>query len=571
MAIQTKTMVVKSDTALAETKTTIRDTVTFDTSKLPNGITYKGLKAVLSFADPIQWNKASTYDSLTVVWDDATHASYASKRPVPQNIELTNDFYWFRTADLDAQVELYRQEVQNMNDRVTANTQAIARQDGKITALENYDNELNTLKGTNYNPLMKSLNKVASFPSTITSVQGSCLDNKKNLYIGSAPNLITKFNPPQYNGETLTEIAHVNITKSGQDHVNSLCYYDGNILFAGSGDGKNIDIGVIDAETMTEKDPIQYQTDPARIPSLTTIAVVDLNQTFTEGGHLKRVVKLCGLSYQETEMWQLAAHYDTVDKTFKFIGVASVMPLMQGPAYTQDMAIDGYNAYVVCSRLGNRRVSAPKLETSYLMSFNINKYEGCATLPLPYNDNIYNEFESIYIDGFNLYLVSGYGIWEPIPYNFRPVENINTWCNSPIFTVVPLDFTDTVSKTEHNNICELKNLPSDFYRAWANGGKVTFDVKLKFTYDIFVSCSAVLLPGSDYANAVCMFNFTNVDYLLNMTFRMNTSNNYYVTGLRIFDLTAKTPYNSFNALATAHSDMTLEKFLVAVRSESKSA
>lgn len=126
MAIQTKTMVVKSDTALAETSTTIRDTVTFDTSKLPNGITYKGLKAVLSFADPIQWNKASTYDSLTVVWDDATHASYASKRPVPQNIELTNEFYWFRTADLDAQVEMYRQEVREMDGRVSANAQAIA-------------------------------------------------------------------------------------------------------------------------------------------------------------------------------------------------------------------------------------------------------------------------------------------------------------------------------------------------------------------------------------------------------------------------------------------------------------
>lgn len=125
MGTQTKTMVVKSDTALAETKTTIRDTVTFDTSKLPNGITYKGLKAVLSFADPIQWNKASTYDSLTVVWDDATHASYASKRPVPQNIEITNEFYWLRSADLDAQVEMYRKEVQEFDGRITANAQNI--------------------------------------------------------------------------------------------------------------------------------------------------------------------------------------------------------------------------------------------------------------------------------------------------------------------------------------------------------------------------------------------------------------------------------------------------------------
>lgn len=143
MSIQTKTMTVKSDTSLAETTTTIRDTVTFDVSKMPNGITYKGLKAVLSFADPIQWNKASTYDALTVVWDDATHASYASKRRVPQNIELTNEFYWLRTADLDAQVEMYRaevqeyrQEVQAFDGRITANAQAIVTEKERAEAAE---------------------------------------------------------------------------------------------------------------------------------------------------------------------------------------------------------------------------------------------------------------------------------------------------------------------------------------------------------------------------------------------------------------------------------------------------
>ena len=152
MSIQTKTMTVKSDTSLAETTTTIRDTVTFDVSDMPNGITYKGLKAVLSFADPIQWNKASTYDSLTVVWDDASHASYASKRPVPQNIELTNDFYWLRTADLDAQVEMYRQEVHELDGRVTANAQAIAaetvRAEGAEQTLQaNIDTEKTRAEG----------------------------------------------------------------------------------------------------------------------------------------------------------------------------------------------------------------------------------------------------------------------------------------------------------------------------------------------------------------------------------------------------------------------------------------
>lgn len=172
MAIQTKTMVVKSDTALAETKTTIRDTVTFDTSKLPNGITYKGLKAVLSFADPIQWNKASTYDPLTVVWDDATHASYASKRPVPQNIELTNEFYWLRTADLDAQVEMYRKEVAELNEKVSQNSQSILKNSQGI--LKNSQgiskNSQDILKNTQ--DILKNSNAINDINSPIVIIYG---------------------------------------------------------------------------------------------------------------------------------------------------------------------------------------------------------------------------------------------------------------------------------------------------------------------------------------------------------------------------------------------------------------
>lgn len=170
MTIQTKTMTVKSDTALAETTTTIRDTVTFDVSKMPNGITYKGLKAVLSFADPIQWNRASTYDALTVVWDDATHASYASKRRVPANIELTNEFYWFRTADLDAQVEMYRQEVMEFDGRITENAQAIAATDIRVTTM---NDKISAIQGVVNNGTRKLLWIGDSFSADIHAQEWS--------------------------------------------------------------------------------------------------------------------------------------------------------------------------------------------------------------------------------------------------------------------------------------------------------------------------------------------------------------------------------------------------------------
>lgn len=112
------TMQVKSDLSIATTTTKVEDLVSFDISNLPNGITYKGLKAVLSFANPINWNINSTYDALTVVFDTVTHASYASKRPVPQGIELTNDIYWLKIADGDAQVEEYRQLVEEYKQSV---------------------------------------------------------------------------------------------------------------------------------------------------------------------------------------------------------------------------------------------------------------------------------------------------------------------------------------------------------------------------------------------------------------------------------------------------------------------
>lgn len=119
MATQVKTMTVKSDVALAETTTRLTDQVTFDIDSLPNGITYKGLKAVMSFADPIEWDTNSTYDALTVVWDQNSIASYVSKRPVPTGIEISNELYWMRMADGDAQVEMYRKEVQEFDGRIT--------------------------------------------------------------------------------------------------------------------------------------------------------------------------------------------------------------------------------------------------------------------------------------------------------------------------------------------------------------------------------------------------------------------------------------------------------------------
>lgn len=275
MSIQTKTMVVKSDTALAETKTTIRDTVTFDTSKLPNGITYKGLKAVLSFADPIQWNKASTYDSLTVVWDDATHASYASKRPVPQNIELTNEFYWFRTADLDAQVEMYRQEVMELNGRVTENARAItenaraiaaetARAEGADQALQEKMVKLNSFSSDFQNTfLTKELFFSVDYNDYLAlgypSIQGSAYDAANDtLYLcahnaADTESIMAKYTNFKNGGTDRKWSSYIKLKDN--HHCGGACFFD-NKVFVNDYNYNTRHITVVDCTTFTELEQI---------------------------------------------------------------------------------------------------------------------------------------------------------------------------------------------------------------------------------------------------------------------------------------------------------------------------
>lgn len=56
-----------------------------------------------------EWNKALQYEALSVV----THLgnSFTSKVPVPANIDISNETYWVNTANYNAQVEAYRQDV----------------------------------------------------------------------------------------------------------------------------------------------------------------------------------------------------------------------------------------------------------------------------------------------------------------------------------------------------------------------------------------------------------------------------------------------------------------------------
>lgn len=56
-----------------------------------------------------EWNKALQYEALSVV--TYLGNSFTSKVPVPANIDISNQNYWVNTANYNAQVEAYRQDV----------------------------------------------------------------------------------------------------------------------------------------------------------------------------------------------------------------------------------------------------------------------------------------------------------------------------------------------------------------------------------------------------------------------------------------------------------------------------
>ena len=74
---------------------------------------YIGARYVPLFADPIQWDNTKTYEPLTIVYHQGN--SYTSRQAVPTGVAITNDEYWALTGNYNAQIEAYRQEVQQFS------------------------------------------------------------------------------------------------------------------------------------------------------------------------------------------------------------------------------------------------------------------------------------------------------------------------------------------------------------------------------------------------------------------------------------------------------------------------
>lgn len=79
-----------------------------------------------------EWDSTRTYEPLMVVTNQGN--SYTSRQYVPAGIEITNESYWVLSANYNAQVEQYRQDVKSFDGRITANANAIEAETTNRTA-----------------------------------------------------------------------------------------------------------------------------------------------------------------------------------------------------------------------------------------------------------------------------------------------------------------------------------------------------------------------------------------------------------------------------------------------------
>lgn len=111
------------------------------------------------------WDNTKAYEPLTVV--EYQGNSYTSRQAVPVGIAITNEQYWVQTGNYSAQIEAYRQEVFNYNNRITDLENKFP-----VTATDITDNAIRTRHISDGNVTeSKIANGSVTFPKLATAVQ----------------------------------------------------------------------------------------------------------------------------------------------------------------------------------------------------------------------------------------------------------------------------------------------------------------------------------------------------------------------------------------------------------------
>lgn len=101
----------------------------------PQGLMSVGPRVTPNFIKE-PWSKLRSYNFFDVVKDTAGSSYIAIKPVVPTNTELTDEEFWFKWSDPDAQLTELQEIVKTYNKRISQNTSAITAEVARATAAE---------------------------------------------------------------------------------------------------------------------------------------------------------------------------------------------------------------------------------------------------------------------------------------------------------------------------------------------------------------------------------------------------------------------------------------------------
>ena len=164
-----------------------------------------------------EWDSSKTYEPLMVVIHEGS--SYTSRQYVPAGIDIANESYWILSADYNAQVEAYRQEVRTilpLDETPTDGSTKGVTSDGIKKAISDEATRAKTAEQTNSTAISNEITRATDAESTLSSKIDDAIESAKNAMLLNGKNAVvfgdsTAANNPSY-FTMLSEKTGMNIT-----------------------------------------------------------------------------------------------------------------------------------------------------------------------------------------------------------------------------------------------------------------------------------------------------------------------------------------------------------------------
>lgn len=132
------------------------------------------------------WDKSSEYAALSVVY--ANEQSYVSRKTVPANTEITNTEFWIKSADWNAQVTQYKQNVERYEAEVLEYSKTVNSLVGKTVYTYNTKDDMAADKRVQLNDTLMTCgyaevnDKKGSFYKVVATTSAKAIALQNNLY-----------------------------------------------------------------------------------------------------------------------------------------------------------------------------------------------------------------------------------------------------------------------------------------------------------------------------------------------------------------------------------------------------